>query len=81
MEHQVSSQISTDLPDPREHDTVPLLHFDFNMVEEEDLWVKITQWWNNEEAAEPALQYLGLHSSSWGEADRFRVENALEPAL
>ena len=51
------------------------------MVEVEDLWVKITQWWNNEEAAEPALQYLGLHSTSWGEAGRFRVENALEPAL
>ena len=71
-----------DLPDPRQYDTVPLLHFDFDVKKTEKLKFEFTEWWNNEDSnSGPALQYLKIHSISFGSADKFQASNALQPAF
>ena len=73
---------TVELPDPIEHDTVPLAHFSFAMKQTKKLKFEFTKWWNDElEGNGPALQYLKIHSVSFGAENKFSAANTLQPAF
>ena len=59
-----------------------IVHFNFDLVAAQRVRIDVTKWWNDEEADNgPGLQFLKLHSSTFGETDKFSASNALEPAF
>ena len=39
-----------ELPDPRQYDTIPMVHFDFEIERTNKLLFIFSEWWNDEDS-------------------------------